>query len=99
MTHECGWGLQLCDGGNLGKYGQFREQQIKFKAPHPLNLIAPHLMIELRQVGYIEINGPNKGSIYEKLAGFFQSKWGGQQVQADPVFCDLKFSTPAFKNR
>lgn len=99
MCHECGWGLHLCDGGNLGKYGQFREQQIKFKAPHPLNLIAPHLMIELRQVGYIEVNGPNQGGVYEKLAGFVQSKWRGQQVQADPVYCDLKFSTSAFKSR
>jgi len=99
MTHECGWGLHLCDGGNNGKYGQFREQQIKFKAPHPLNLIAPHLMIELRQVGYIEVNGPNKGDIYSKLTNFVQAKWGGSQVQNDPVYCDLKYQTGAFKSR
>ena len=36
MTNECGWGLHLTDGGNLGYYGQMRETQIKFKAPHPL---------------------------------------------------------------
>ena len=51
MTNTCGWGLQLCNGTNLGFYGQIREQQVKFKAPHPLNFIAPHLMIELRQAG------------------------------------------------
>lgn len=99
MTHECGWGLHLCDGGNNGKYGQFREQQIKFKAPHPLNLIAPHLMIELRQVGYIEINGSDQGGIYQKLRNWFSSKWGASQAQADPVYCDLKFNCPAFKSR
>ena len=27
------------------------------KAPHPLNLIAPLIMIELRQIGFIEVNG------------------------------------------
>ena len=33
--------------------GQIREMQMKFTAPHPLNLVAPHLMIDLRQAGYI----------------------------------------------
>lgn len=99
MTNECGWGLQLCDGGNLGRVGQFREQQIKFKAPHPLNLMAPHIMIEIRQVGYIEVNGPNTGGIYQRLADWFQQKWGCRQVQADPAYCDQKFSTNAFKSR
>jgi hypothetical protein len=99
MCHEMGWGLHLCDGGNNGRYGQFREQQIKFKAPHPLNLIAPHLMIELRQVGYIEVNGPDTNGIYGKLADFFKAKWGATQIQNDPNYCDLKFQTPSFKAR
>eukprot|EP00971_Amphidinium_carterae_P017990 354529-Amphidinium_carterae.1 len=34
MTHECGWTFQVCDSGNLGRYGQIREEQLKFKAPH-----------------------------------------------------------------
>ena len=83
---------------------------MKFKAPHPLNLIAPLVMrlwrqygvagkrrasdasfsgggwgqqrmcssvlaprIELRQVGYIELNGQDKDGIYSKLGGFFQT--------------------------
>eukprot|EP00929_Paragymnodinium_shiwhaense_P037862 TRINITY_DN2008_c0_g1_i2.p1 TRINITY_DN2008_c0_g1~~TRINITY_DN2008_c0_g1_i2.p1 ORF type:complete len:961 (+),score=141.05 TRINITY_DN2008_c0_g1_i2:71-2953(+) len=100
MTNECGWGLQLVDGGNLGHYGQLREQQIKFKAPHPLNLIAPHIMIELRQVGYIEVNGPNTNGIYNQLAQFFGQTWGAKPTQADPVYCDLKFScSGVFKKR
>lgn len=99
MTHECGWGLQLCDGGNLGTWGQYREQQIKFKAPHPLNMIAPHLMIELRQVGFIEVNGPNTGGIHEKIGQWFATAWGAKQVPADPIFCTIKFATGAFKQR
>eukprot|EP00440_Ansanella_granifera_P069279 gb/GFBE01075162.1/.p1 GENE.gb/GFBE01075162.1/~~gb/GFBE01075162.1/.p1 ORF type:complete len:921 (+),score=206.60 gb/GFBE01075162.1/:1-2763(+) len=99
MTNECGWGLQLCDGGNLGRYGQYREQQIKFKAPHPLNLMAPHLMIELRQVGYIEVNGTDTEGIFGKLDQFVRSKWGGNRIQNDAAYCDLKFQTGAFKSR
>ena len=48
MTNTCGWGFQLCDGSNFGRYGSHKEQQLKFRAPHPLNFIAPHIMIELR---------------------------------------------------
>ena len=44
MTQTCGWGLHLCNGTNLGFHGQIREQQVIFKAPHPLNLTASHLM-------------------------------------------------------
>merc|ERR1719428_2506991 len=99
MTNECGWGLQLCDGGNLGKYGQFREQQIKFKAPHPLNLIAPHLMIELRQAGYVEVNGPNTNGIHQKLGEWLKETWKAKGVKADPAYCDVKFQCSAFKKR
>lgn len=99
MTNECGWTLQVCDAGNLGSDGSIREQQIKFKAPHPLNLIAPHIMIELRQVGYIEINGPNTNGIYDKLVEFCKTKWKKSKIANDPAYCALKLSTSAFKSR
>lgn len=99
MTNTCGWGVKLLNGTNLGFYGQIREQQVKFKAPHPLNMIAPHLMIELRQAGYIEVNGPDTNGIYEKLAQWLKQTWKAKRVQADPAYCDLKFSLSAFKKR
>lgn len=99
LTHECGWTLQVCDSGNLGWRGEIREQQMKFKAPHPLNMIAPLVMIELRQVGYIEVNGEDKDSIFEKLGSFFKTAWRASQIQNDPHYCDLKFQTSAFKKR
>eukprot|EP00928_Gymnodinium_smaydae_P089147 TRINITY_DN73148_c0_g1_i1.p1 TRINITY_DN73148_c0_g1~~TRINITY_DN73148_c0_g1_i1.p1 ORF type:complete len:927 (-),score=122.21 TRINITY_DN73148_c0_g1_i1:98-2878(-) len=99
MTHECGWTLQVCDGGNLGLNGDIREQQIKFKAPHPLNLIAPLLMVELRQVGCIEVNGPNTDGIHETLAEWFGEKWRAKRTHADEEICDLRFTTDAFKSR
>mmetsp|Transcript_53912 Transcript_53912/g.128407 ORF Transcript_53912/g.128407 Transcript_53912/m.128407 type:complete len:891 (+) Transcript_53912:55-2727(+) len=99
MTHTCGWTFQLCDSGNLGMYGDIREQQMKFKAPHPLNLIAPLIMIELRLVGYIEVNGPDTGGIYGKLTEFAKSQWDAGEIEADPLYCDLKFKTSAFQVR
>lgn len=101
MTNECGWTFQVCDSGNLGFVGDIREQQMKFKAPHPLNIIAPHIMIELRQVGYIEVNGPNTQGIHEQLAQFFCERWPRvSPVEADPDYCDLKFTAcAAFESR
>ncbi|CAE7459342.1 pme-5, partial [Symbiodinium natans] len=99
MTNECGWTLQVCDAGNLGYSGEIREQQLKFKAPHPLNLVSPLVMIELRQVGYIEVNGSNSQEIFDKLGSFFASKWQAKQVKADPDYCDLKYRTDTFKKR
>ena len=72
---------------------------MKFKAPHPLNMIAPLVMIELRQVGYIEVNGEDKDNIFEKLGSFFKTAWRASQIQNDPHYCDLKFQTSAFKKR
>eukprot|EP00927_Polykrikos_kofoidii_P066406 TRINITY_DN62006_c0_g1_i1.p1 TRINITY_DN62006_c0_g1~~TRINITY_DN62006_c0_g1_i1.p1 ORF type:complete len:1025 (-),score=129.32 TRINITY_DN62006_c0_g1_i1:206-3280(-) len=99
MTNTCGWGLHLCNGTNLGFFGQIREQQVKFRAPHPLNLIAPHLMVELRQAGYIEINGPNTNGIIDKLAEWLHQTWKATAVKADQTYCDAKFRCGAFKNR
>lgn len=67
MTNECGWSLVLCNGTNLGWFGDIREQQIKFAAPNALNLIAPHIMIELRAVGWIEVNGKDDSGVYALL--------------------------------
>ncbi|KAL9139524.1 poly(ADP-ribose) polymerase family protein [Amphidinium carterae] len=107
MTNECGWMLQVCDSDNLGVNGEIREQQLKFKAPHPLNLIAPLIMIELRQAGlhwgewrgYVVVNGANTKGIHTKLDSFLRSKWNSSRIQADPDYCDLKFSTGAFQSR
>ena len=99
MTQECGWTLQVCDSGNLGYSGDIREQQMKFKAPHPLNMIAPLIMIELRQVGYIEVNGENKDDIFNKLGSFFERKWNARLIPHDPDYCDVKFATSAFGTR
>eukprot|EP00971_Amphidinium_carterae_P184867 3670251-Amphidinium_carterae.1 len=56
-------------------------------------------MIELRQVGYVEVNGANTNEIHDRLSSFLQNKWNARKLQADPNYCDLKFSTRAFYSR
>jgi len=99
MTNECGWSLVLCNGTNLGWYGDIREQQVKFAAPSALNLIAPHIMIELRAVGYIEVNGRDTDGVYELLRTWLSKHWKAESIKADPDYCDLKFSCREFKRR
>ncbi|CAJ1409321.1 unnamed protein product [Effrenium voratum] len=99
MTNTCGWGLKLIDGCNLGRSGQIREMQIKFTAPHPLNLTAPHLMIDLRQLGFVEVYGPNTQNVYGQLDQWLANNWKGRAVPADPAFCDRKYQVSAFKKR
>lgn len=72
---------------------------MKFKAPHPLNMIAPLIMIELRQVGYIEVNGENQDNIFQQLESFFSRRWEADRIDNDPDYCDLKLSTSAFRRR
>merc|ERR1719506_1667036 len=56
-------------------------------------------MIELRQCGWIEVNGSDTNGIYGKLSAWLSENWKAKQVKADPLYCDLKFSTKAFKVR
>ena len=98
MTNECGWTLQggVCDTGYVHGH---REQQLKLKAPHPLNLVAPLVMIELwngEGQGCIEVNGANSQDIFEKLSGFFTTKWQANLEEADPDYCNLKFECKNF---
>jgi len=55
MCGQLSWTLAVVTGGNVGKKGDIRETQIVFKAPHPMNLAVPHMMVELRSAGYIEV--------------------------------------------
>ena len=103
MTHASGWALQFCDRSTLGAPSNYScgmgvphtEQQIKFKATST-SQTAPLIMIELRQEGYIQMNGPDSDGIYEKLAEFLTSKWSASKHDADLLYCDAEFSTSAF---
>ncbi|CAE7227604.1 Parp14 [Symbiodinium natans] len=73
--------------------------QMKFTAPHPLNLVAPHLMIDLRQAGYIEIYGPDTHGVYGFLHQWLEKNWKASIMPADAQFCDRKYRCKAFHKR
>lgn len=98
MSNELGWTLTLSNGGNLGKAGGIREVQIKFSAPNPINLITPHLLVEMRSLGYVEMNwaaGSPAEAAGQQLSNWLSSSWrsvsqwdwGGSEP-----FCSLKLN-------
>lgn len=94
IDYVCGtlsWTLATVNGGNVGKAGDVRENQIIFKAPHPMNLVAPHLMIELRSAGYIELSADledkDKG-ILDTLNGVFKRHFKSKKLSGYEDYCD-----------
>jgi hypothetical protein len=77
MCNELSWTLGVINGGNVGSHGEIREQQVIFKAPHPMNMRAGHIMIELRSAGYIEVCGTDrkaKDILHQYFLHEFQAK-------------------------
>jgi hypothetical protein len=97
-----GWSLVTMNGGNYGENGSHREQQLVFRWDnHPL-AENPHLLVELREAGYIEVCGQNFSmgrdnggdSVYDKLAEFLKNKWDCKESRSLPgqePFCDKKY--------
>eukprot|EP00927_Polykrikos_kofoidii_P084907 TRINITY_DN9093_c0_g1_i1.p1 TRINITY_DN9093_c0_g1~~TRINITY_DN9093_c0_g1_i1.p1 ORF type:complete len:896 (+),score=161.62 TRINITY_DN9093_c0_g1_i1:74-2761(+) len=92
MTGELGWTLGVINGGNVGAHGEIREQQVIFKAPHPMNLVAPHLMVEIRSAGFIEACSDLKGSLsnetLDTLEEFFVNTFQAERQDGHEEFCD-----------
>mmetsp|Transcript_108922 Transcript_108922/g.232746 ORF Transcript_108922/g.232746 Transcript_108922/m.232746 type:complete len:889 (-) Transcript_108922:69-2735(-) len=100
MTNQLSWTLGVINGGNVGKEGEIREQQIIFKAPHPMNLVAPHCMIELRSAGCIEVCGDACG-IFDELDNFFEEHFKATSEDGHEDFCDrfYRCAKGVFKER
>lgn len=82
MCGTLGWTLGVINGGNVGKKGDIREQQVIFKSPHPMNFVVPHLMIELRSAGFIEVCGDDgAGDAMDELKEFFVTEFKGEQLE------------------
>merc|ERR550514_355852 len=79
-----GWSLVTLNGGNAGEGGDHREQELIFRWDnHPLQA-APHLLVELRDAGYIEVCGEDTDGIYDKLEAWLKKQWG----------CNMQISLP-----
>lgn len=100
MCGKLSWTLGVINGGNVGKAGEIREQQVIFKAPHPMNMEAPHIMIELRSAGYIEVCGSSRES-KDKLHDYFVEKMSATGEKGHQAFSDryYKCGNNVFKER
>merc|ERR1719181_1170277 len=60
-----GWTLVTMNGGNYGENGSHREQQLVFRWDnHPLRE-NPHLLVEMREAGFVEICGQDIDGILD----------------------------------
>jgi len=88
MCNQLSWTLGVVNGGNVGQLGEIREQQIIFKAPHPVNLVVPHFMVELRSAGYIEVCGGKGHGVLDELEKYFKRRFKAKRVSGHEAFCD-----------
>lgn len=91
MSGSLSWTLAVVNGGNVGVKGEVRETQIVFKAPHPMNLVAPHMMIELRSAGFIEVCADMEEDhlpILESIESYFKDRFRAQRISGHEEFCD-----------
>jgi len=100
MCGKLSWTLGVINGGNVGKAGEIREQQVIFKAPHPMNMEAAHVMIELRSAGYIEVCG-NSRAAKDKLDEYFTTQMGARGAKGHQAFSDRYYecTSGVFKER
>lgn len=98
MCGELSWTLGMINGGNVGEKGEMREQQIIFRAPHPMNIVSHHMMIKLRSVGFIEVCGSDHDSL-RVLHKFFSDELGAQPQRGHDEICDFCYSCQKFKSR
>mmetsp|Transcript_42994 Transcript_42994/g.98785 ORF Transcript_42994/g.98785 Transcript_42994/m.98785 type:complete len:916 (+) Transcript_42994:56-2803(+) len=91
MCGKLSWTLGVINGGNVGDRGQVREVQIIFKAPHPMNLQAHHVMVELRSAGYIEVSGDERQA-KDALHSLFVNDLGATPMLGHSKFCDRYYS-------
>eukprot|EP00931_Biecheleriopsis_adriatica_P073448 TRINITY_DN47730_c0_g1_i1.p1 TRINITY_DN47730_c0_g1~~TRINITY_DN47730_c0_g1_i1.p1 ORF type:complete len:925 (+),score=186.67 TRINITY_DN47730_c0_g1_i1:37-2775(+) len=99
MCGHLSWTLGVINGGNVGEKGEVREQQVIFKAPHPMNLVSSHVMVELRSAGYVELCSSDEGAL-RILKDHFQETFGCAEESGHADFCDMCLRTDSmFKER
>jgi len=91
VCSQLSWTLAVVNGGNVGKAGEVRETQVIFKAPHPMNLVVPHLMIEMRSAGFIEVCADleeEHKNILDDLDAYFADRFKAEVQDGHEEFCD-----------
>mmetsp|Transcript_53672 Transcript_53672/g.85372 ORF Transcript_53672/g.85372 Transcript_53672/m.85372 type:complete len:907 (+) Transcript_53672:44-2764(+) len=91
VCSQCSWTLAVVNGGNIGQKGEVRETQLIFKSPHPMNLVSPHMMIEIRSAGYIEVCADMEEVDLPTLAiveDYITDRFQAEVIDGHEQFCD-----------
>lgn len=86
------------NGGNYGEDGAHREQRLVFRWDnHPLRE-NPHLLVELKESGFIQISGQDVDGIYGALETWLKETWTCKSLskkKGQEALCDRLFSWKA----
>merc|ERR1712083_1222767 len=97
VAGQLSWTLAMVNGGDVGKVGEVRETQIVFKAPHPMNLVAPHMLIEMRSAGYIEVCcdlDEENQYVLDFCDQLFRERFQAEALTGHEDFCDRYYKAP-----
>ena len=76
MVQRCAWTMITCNGGNFGRYGDLREQQMVFRDDGHVQHGENHIMLERRDIGYVEVNGLSSSRDIEPFVSqFLMGSW------------------------
>eukprot|EP00435_Cladocopium_sp_Y103_P067206 s990_g29.t1 len=60
-----------------------REQQLLADLDARTRRLTPHLLVQIRSLGIVEICGKNHGGIFERLGDWLRSSWGLVEHSSD----------------
>lgn len=99
MCRTLGWSMITCDlGGDIKREQQIVFRWDQFKAKHRGGA-STVLMVELRQLGYVEVSGQDSFGAYDIVEKFVQSEWKCRRYDwgGKEEFCQRKYTCPALK--
>ncbi|CAK0875015.1 unnamed protein product, partial [Prorocentrum cordatum] len=98
LTEKCGWSLQLADSGSAGAVCHIREQRLLFrKATYAQSHIvaAPHVMVELHEAGWVQVNGAH----FAELEAWLARSWRAKRLDVDPRVSEHRYSCSGFRRQ
>mmetsp|Transcript_67467 Transcript_67467/g.161876 ORF Transcript_67467/g.161876 Transcript_67467/m.161876 type:complete len:889 (-) Transcript_67467:124-2790(-) len=93
MCGKLSWTLAVVSSGSFaGDSGDSREMQVIFKAPHPMNLVTSHIMLELNASGHIQVCADicsrKDDAVLDVLHQLLQDRFQAEDVGGLEEFCD-----------
>eukprot|EP00913_Durusdinium_trenchii_P003461 g3204.t1 len=106
LNKVCHWKMIACNASNFGRFGDQREpaaeQQIAIRYDDFKHKDCVHVLVELRDVGYIEVSGLEDASstVAKAVHEFITHQWHCSEYRNNifeafsAKYCDRKYRTP-----